>query len=397
MTYKRHGGGYAACCRPQFAVQCTVFFACSRALFSSRISREEPLALVALRQRLRYTRTTLRIYESGGTAMQEKHCSIGVDLGGTNLKIAVYRKPDYTKIYERRAPVQSDDAWEYILKRIHAEITNVFDFSGIPPADTACIGMGIPGLLDSSAGVSLFSPNFAHWKNVPIVSWLQERIPLPVFIDNDVRVNLYGEWLYGAGKGKQNIVLITLGTGLGAAVIADGHVLCGATASAGEIGHMHMVHDGRPCSCGSSGCLGRYVSARGMVRTFKEKLAAGQSSVVAQWVQGDPEKITALMISQAYDLHDAAAESTMCETGELLGWGLVNVINLYNPELIIIGGGMAAAGERLLGPARSIVAAHALAIPRERCRIVLAALGDAAGMLGAALYADWRLSHGITQ
>lgn len=195
-------------------------------------------------------------------------------------------------------------------------------------------------------------------------------------------------------KTQKNIVLLTLGTGIGAGIVIDGHVLYGATASAGEIGHMNMFRPGRPCRCGSDGCLGRYVSASGILDTIKEKIAAGNSTIMSEWVNGNPDKITAKMISNAYDLGDQMAIDTMNETGGILGYGLVNVINLFNPEILIIGGGMSAAGERLLQPARKIVAEHALRLSREHCTIVTAQLGDSAGMLGAALYARQRFENG---
>lgn len=206
---------------------------------------------------------------------------------------------------------------------------------------------------------------------------------IPVFIDNDVRVNLYGECYFGAGKGKKNVVLLTLGTGLGAGVMIDGHILYGATGSMGEIGHMNMYREGRPCRCKSSGCLGRYVSALGLLRTVKEKIEAKEKTVLTDWVK-DPEEITAEMVSRAFDEGDQLAREAMEETGEILGFGLVNVINLYNPECVIIGGGMSAAGERLLSKAREVVDTHALEISRKACTIVTASLGDASGMLGAA-------------
>lgn len=199
---------------------------------------------------------------------------------------------------------------------------------------------------------------------------------------------------YAVPENTKNIVLLTLGTGIGAGIVIDGHVLYGATASAGEIGHMNMFRPGRPCRCGSDGCLGRYVSASGILDTIKEKIAAGNSTIMSEWVNGNPDKITAKMISNAYDLGDHMAIDTMNETGVILGYGLVNVINLFNPEILIIGGGMSAAGERLLQPARKIVAEHALRLSREHCTIVTAQLGDSAGMLGAALYARQRFENG---
>lgn len=318
---------------------------------------------------------------------------VGVDLGGTNIKVSAYTFEDWTPVYESRVPTEAQGGWEHVMNRIYNELIKLFQT--VPKGQTACVGLGIPGLLDIETGISKFSPNFPSWENVPVVDWLQERLKLPVYIDNDVRVNLYGEWYCGAGKGRNNVVLLTLGTGLGSGIVMDGRVLYGATSSAGEVGHMNMVRTGgRPCKCGSSGCLGRYVSALGLLRTLKEKLAAGTPCVIREWVGGDLEKITAKMVSDAYDTGDSVAIETMTETGELLGYGLVNVVNLFNPEIIIIGGGMAAAGDRLLQPARQVVESHALKLSREQCSVVTAQLGDSAGMLGAAIYAKQRLERG---
>lgn len=259
-----------------------------------------------------------------------------------------------------------------------------------------CIGFGVPGLLDIEKGISLFSPNFPLWKNVPVVDWLEQRVEIPVFIDNDVRMNLYGEWYLGAGRGKQNIVLLALGTGLGAGIVVDGRVLYGNTASAGEIGHMNMYREGRECRCGSSGCLGRYVSALGILRTFKEKLAEGKPSIVMKWVDNKEEDITVNMLSEAFDAGDRAAIEAMQETGELLGYGLVNVINLFNPEMIIIGGGVSRAGERLLSSARAVIRQKALQISQQQCEICVAQLGDGVGMAGAAVYARQRWEKELT-
>lgn len=311
---------------------------------------------------------------------------IGVDLGGTNLKVAMFDKT-LSNIAEVRVPTERSLGSLHVLQRIASTVNQLISEQQLTTDSICCMGMGVPGLLDIEKGISLFSPNFPKWENVEVVHYMEETLHIPTFIDNDVRTNLYGEWHYGAGKNKQNIVLLTLGTGLGSGIVMDGHVLYGATASAGEIGHMNMYRKGRPCRCGSSGCLGRYVSALGMLCTAKEKLAVQKNSILLEWVQNDVEQITAKMVSEAFDLGDSAAIETLQETGELLGYGLVNAINLYNPEIILIGGGMAAAGERLLGSTRKIVQNHALKLSQEACTITLAELGDSAGMIGAAFYA----------
>lgn len=316
---------------------------------------------------------------------------IGMDLGGTNIKSAVFDS-EYRSILERSDPTEAALGPDHVLERIQGITHEMLDELNLSPQDILCMGMGIPGLLDPDKGLSIFSPNFPGWENVEVVQRMQDEFAFPVFIDNDVRVNLYGEWHFGVGAGHDNIVLITLGTGLGSGIVVDGNVLYGKTASAGEIGHMNMYREGRPCRCGSSGCLGRYVSAIGMVRTFVERIDSGRTSLIQDWTQQDASRITAKMISEAYDLGDDLAIEVMHETGRLLGFGLSNAINLLNPELVIIGGGMSAAGDRLLNAVRDTISGHSLKLSSQACRVVTAALGDRAGVIGAAVYASKKLS-----
>ncbi|KWX86500.1 glucokinase [Paenibacillus riograndensis] len=315
---------------------------------------------------------------------------IGVDLGGTNIKAALFDR-GFNAIGELSVPTEASLGPAHVLSRIRLSVQQLADAKGIPLQSITCMGLGIPGLLDPEEGMSLFSPNFPGWEHIHIVNEVKPYYDFPVFIDNDVRVNLYGEWQHGAAKGYKNAVLLTLGTGLGAGIVIDGRVVYGTGFSAGEIGHMNMFRQGRPCRCGSSGCLGRYVSAVGMVNTFTEKLAEGRPSIIQVWTNGNNGQITAQMISEAYDLEDPLAVEVMHETGVLLGYGLANVINLLNPAAVIIGGGMSAAGERLLRSVRETVAEHALKLSTSKCRILQAELGNRAGTLGAAAYALRRL------
>ena len=311
---------------------------------------------------------------------------IGMDLGGTHIKSAIFSL-ELVKIHERSDPTEAAKGPVYVLNKMTEIVQEMMSFEGIHPTSIKCMGMGIPGLLNPDEGLSIFSPNFPDWENIHVVNQMKSTFDFPVFIDNDVRVNMYGEWLFGAGAGYKNLVLITLGTGLGSGIIHDGKVLYGTTASAGEIGHMNMYREGRPCRCGSSGCLGRYVSGVGMVKTLTDKLEEGRSSILLQWVGHDRTAITARMISEAYDLGDSLAIEVMHETGKLLGFGLSNVINLLNPEVVIVGGGMSAAGDRLLNSVRETVGNHALKLSSSACRIEQAKLGGQAGVIGAAAYA----------
>ena len=311
---------------------------------------------------------------------------IGIDLGGTNIKGAIFNSK-FETIRENSILTEASQGPDHVLNRIKEMIEDLIDQAGISLNSIRCMGIGIPGLLDPVKGLSFFSPNFPGWENIHIVDRMKNTFDFPVFIDNDVRVNLYGEWKYGVGIGYKNIVLITLGTGLGSGIVNDGKIVYGTTFSAGEIGHMNMYRNGRPCRCGSSGCLGRYVSAIGMVNTFKEKLQKGRTSIIQNWINQKQDQIEAFMISEAYDQRDALAIEVMHETGTLLGFGLANVINLLNPEIVIIGGGMSAAGDRLLKPVRDTINNHSLKLSSNACKVVQADLGSKAGTIGAAAYA----------
>lgn len=319
------------------------------------------------------------------------HITIGIDLGGTNIKAAIFNN-EFMTLTEKSIPTEAAKGPNHVMDRIIETIFEMIQITKLSLSDISCMGMGIPGLLDPYEGISIFSPNFPDWENIHVVNKMKAIFNFPTFIDNDVRMNLYGEWRYGSGIGYQNLMLITLGTGLGSGIINEGKVVYGKTSSAGEIGHMNMYREGRPCKCGSSGCLGRYVSAVGMVNTLIERLNEGQTSVIQEWVGQDPSKMTAKMISEAYDLGDQLAIEVMHDTGRLLGFGLSNVINLLNPEMIIVGGGMSAAGDRLLNIVRETTAKHALKLSSQACKIQEARLGGRAGMIGAAIYAHERLT-----
>ena len=229
---------------------------------------------------------------------------IGLDLGGTNIKISVF-DDFFHNLGEKRTPTEVRFGSEHVLNRIYDAVLALLDELHLTCQDITCMGIGVPGILDIKNGISRFSPNFPKWEEVPIVAWMESHLHIPTYIDNDARVNLYGEWKFGAGKNRNNVLMITLGTGLGGAAVIDGRVIYGATGSAGEIGHINMFREGRECRCG----------------------------------------------------------------------------------IIIVGGGMSRMGDRLLQYTREILDTHALRIPYGCCTIVTAVLGDAAGMLGAAVYA----------
>lgn len=173
---------------------------------------------------------------------------VGIDLGGTNIKAGLFDE-DFTAVEEISLPTEAQEGPAHVLERIRLAVTQLCAGRGIYESQIACMGMGIPGLLDPEEGLSVFSPNFPGWEQVHVVNEMKPYYGFEVYIDNDVRVNLYGEWHHGAGQGYKHLILLTLGTGLGSGMVHDGKVLYGTTFSAGEIGHMNMYRQGRPCRC----------------------------------------------------------------------------------------------------------------------------------------------------
>lgn len=318
---------------------------------------------------------------------------IGVDLGGTNIKMGLLDE-NFTAVWTGSVPTESLKGSRVVMGNLIRGLHQLFDENNLAQDAVSVLGIGVPGQMDIKAGLSIFSPNFKDWDNVDVVAQIQREFDVPVFMDNDVRVNLYGEWQFGNGQDLADVVMVTLGTGLGAAAVVDGQMLYGQSNSAAELGHMNMVREGgRPCACGSSGCFARYVSARGILWTVRDHLDAGEHSILEDWTHGEFDAMTPKMVSLAFDDGDALAKQVYAETSEMLGFGLANVINLYNPSRIIIGGGVANAGERLLGPARDIAMSHSLKVASKDCDIVTAELGSIAGAYGAAYMGALRLAQ----
>ena len=236
---------------------------------------------------------------------------LGVDLGGTTIKAGLFDEQlQLLKMVQKNTGASLGA--DIVLKRIEKCLEILVLKNNLSFEQIDALGIGVPGLLNRNDGISLFSPNFNNWHNVKIKEWFEHKWLIPTVIDNDVRMHL--------------------GTDLGSGIVVDGHVLYGANDSVGEIGHMNMYRHGRACRCGSSGCLGRYVSAVGMINTFKEK-DIDHMSIVNRWVNNCDE-ITAKMICQAYDLNDSIVVATLKETGEILGYGITNLINLFRKLIL---------------------------------------------------------------
>lgn len=306
--------------------------------------------------------------------------AIGVDLGGTHVMAAVVdENGEMSSRHEKDIVDRSPDA-------VFASLETVVKgaISDAKDAIITGIGIGSPGNIDPATGMVRYSPNFG-WTNVPLGERARAMFSHPVFVANDARCATLGEYVHGAGRGTKNFVLLTLGTGIGGGIVADGALVVGNQAGAGEVGH-HQIrpYDGFICGCGKTGCFEAQASGTGLIR---HALAVAPSFPRSMLVDVPKEKLGSKAIrkaAQAGDGHGLAAWKNYTND---LAYGLANIIAFVNPELIALGGGVASAGSFMLDAVRPLVEERTTMVPRGTTRIVTALLGNDAGAVGAATMA----------
>lgn len=315
---------------------------------------------------------------------------VGVDLGGTNLKAGVVTTAGEI-IARDRAKTLSEEGPRAVVKRMSDLSRTVASKAGAKMDDVIAVGVGSPGPLSALRGVVIFTPNLPGWTDIPVAQWMREDLDRPVFLENDANSACWGEFWLGAGREVTSMIIVTLGTGLGGGIVHEGKLMRGSTESAGHIGHVIVEPGGRPCGCGGRGCVEQYASATAVARNAREHLAAGEHS---RFLTKPPDQITARDVAEAAEKGCTLCNDILTQAGRYLGMALADMANVINPDLAVIGGGMANAGERLLAPVRDQVHDHALEVAAEHMRIEPAALGEDAGFVGAAGLAFERIQAG---
>lgn len=318
--------------------------------------------------------------------MFEKY-RIGVDVGGTNVKIALVDKKGEIK-FPKTVPTRAEMGYEYTIGNIQQSIKDLISEAGIEKSSLEGIGFGFPGQIDCDKGIVRLAPNIPGWVNVPIAEIMQKEFNVPVKVDNDVRCAALAELNYGAGVGCKNLICITVGTGIGSGLIINGKIVRGASNAAGEIGHIKLeMNDGLLCGCGDRGCLEAYASGPSIVAMAKEYVLGGKSAKFRE-IAGSIDAITPAIVAQAANEGDAVAKKIFEIMGEYIGIGLTSVVNLLNPEKIVIGGGVADAGDILLEPLRKTLKSRTMPIQGAAVEVVPAQLGNTAGIIGSSLLID---------
>ena len=310
---------------------------------------------------------------------------IGVDLGGTNTRTAlVARSGDILE--KQKEETLAAEGHEKVIAKLIRNIDRQRANADQYGRRVAAVGVGAPGVIHEQTGVVVKSPNFPDWNDLPLKQILERELKLPVFIENDANAAALGEQWRGAAKNIRSMIFLTLGTGVGGGIVLDGRIWHGADGMAGEVGHMTIIPDGRTCGCGNRGCLEMYASSRGIVMTFKA-MCAGEHLDVE-----DRQEITSAQIYQAARNGNTMAHLVMKDMGRYLGIGIANLINIFNPEMVVIGGGVKDAWDLFVDATREEVRKRAFAYTAERTKIVPSMLGDDAGTVGAAAVAFQKIA-----
>jgi len=312
-------------------------------------------------------------------------CVIGVDLGGTKL-LAGAVDPALNVHHRATRSARADDHGE-VLDTVVSAVAEVRDAIEGASGSVAAVGIGIPALIDTERGVAVMSTHLPL-AGVPFRDLVAERIGLPVFVDNDANAAMLAEWRFGAARGASDAALLTIGTGIGGGLVVGGALQRGSQGAGAELGHMVVQADGPPCNgnCPNHGCLESVCSGTALAREARRLAGELPGSELGRALTAGREISGPLVTDLAHD-GDAAAIEALAIIGRWLGVGVANLVNMLNPDVVVIGGGVIAAGELLLAPARDVVAERAMSPSKEHVRIVAARFGAESGMLGAAVLA----------
>lgn len=311
---------------------------------------------------------------------------LGVDLGGTNIVVGAMPVNGSRMIGVRSELTHAEEGADAVVARIvrmaHTVIDTTTAETGASRDAFIGVGIGSPGPLDRDTGVVLITPNLG-WTNFPLRDRVAAGIGLPAALDNDANCATLGEWWSGAAQGAQHVIGLTIGTGIGGGIIVNGALYHGATGIAGELGHITIDAHGRRCGCGNDGCLEAYASGPAIAQRAREALDGERDSIMPSLVHGDLAKLTAQTVFAAAEQQDALARDVVRDTARFLGIGIANLLNIFNPEVVVIAGGVTQAGDALFVPLRAEVRRRAFKPAVSACRIVPGTLPGTAGVAGA--------------
>ena len=311
--------------------------------------------------------------------------ALAIDLGGTQYRVAAITR-DAQMIARLSGLTRADEEPDVVIQ----DLADAVDAIRGQVVGRTILGVGIiaPGPLDPSTGIVFQCPNLPRWHNVPLADELEARVGLPTYLGNDANLAALAEARHGAGRGAQHLVYLTVSTGVGSGVVVDGQLLLGEHGAGAEAGHMALSFDGPLCSCGNHGCLEAYASGTSLVRRAREALDGGRASSLRELAE-----IDAIDVATAAEQGDGLAQELIEQAGRALGLGVRNLLHIFNPSVVVIGGGVSRIGPRLWDPMWQVVNSDALTTYRQDLRIVPAELGDDSGLMGAAILVHEARAH----
>jgi glucokinase len=310
-----------------------------------------------------------------------KQLTIGVDLGGTKIETVV-ADADGTVLGEDLRPTLAAEGPSAVIARIADSIHEACTKANVAAADTLGIGISSPGPAKPKEGIVTDAPNLPGWHNIHVTKLLSDAVGVPSLLENDANAAAYGELRFGAARGLQHIVYVTLGTGIGGGIIIDGKIYEGASGAAGEVGHMIVLPDGPVCNCGNRGCVEALSAGPAIARDAAALIAGGKAAKLAELAGESPP--TAKLVYAAALQGDDEAREIIHRAGYYLGLGLVGILNIFDPQALILGGGLVNMGDLYLGPALDTARKGAFPQITADALITTAKLGSRAGALGAA-------------
>ena len=311
-----------------------------------------------------------------------KKYSIGIDLGGTKILAGIVEKESGKVLFEVKNKTKKEKGNKKITAKIIETLKELFETSNISKDEISSIGIGLAGQVEREKGILINAVNL-DCKDLNIKDILEEEFLLPVNIGNDVEVATFGELNFGAGRGYKDIVCIFVGTGIGSSIVKDGKIHLGASQSAGEIGHIIVDLNGRACACGANGCLEAYASRSAIESRILGAVKKGRKSIITELTDG--KSISSKHIKKSLEAHDEVVSQYVNEAIDYLSGGIASVINFYNPELVILGGGLIQSVDDFYLQTIKKARAKALPTPALSIEFKKAALGDYSGVIGAAL------------
>ena len=310
---------------------------------------------------------------------------LSVDLGGTKIITAVVL-PGGQVVSWNYCLTLAKEGPDAIIRRLLAAVSKAATRAKLDINEFAGVSIAAAGALDIKRGLVTDSPNLPHWHNVPLRDILADELNISVYLINDASAAALGEHRFGAGRGVDNLIYLTVSTGIGGGIIIGGKLYSGTNGCAGELGHMTIDVNGPQCSCGNFGCLEILASGTAVAKEALRRLRQGEPSYIIELADGNLENVNAKIVSLAARKGDSLACEIVAETANYLGVGMANMVNIFNPDMIIVGGSVSRMGGILLKPVRKVMKDRAFRLPSRTVRIVRTRLGSHAGIIGAAAY-----------